>query len=395
MKIRAIGLGLMLAAAAAAGAEAFSVLLTNPEEAVFHFVLDPPELASFDPGSSVFANVVYDYFFEKPQAGPASFRSLAAGATVRLKDLAEGNHLLVGFFALAKRREYPVRVLQLKAGGGLAERVYSVYAEPAQFKARAGRGRLAAFPPVEAASAAPAEAATPAAAPVPQGAEAAPSGAQPPQAATAAGAQAPPAAPAAPGELAIRIDNDYADWEAIPVLRSFADYRPRTFTRERIGGKRAELPLEQARFWQKGGTGLAELKLVDNGPSLYLFLSTRSAMAEGLSLYLYFRDPLDPEGRNRVTVELVPATGNKAGLVALWVKDREPEAAGTLASGAFFLEAALDKRLIFSALSSGRQAGWLVLTAGYHDRNSLTYEEFYYLQLPLGELPTPDTLYDP
>jgi hypothetical protein len=378
MKIRAIGLGLMLAAAAAAGAEAFSALLTNPEEAVFHFVLDPPELASFDPGSSVFANVVYDYFLEPAASGQTAFRSLAPGATVRLKDLAEGNHLLVGFFALASRREYPVRVLTLKAGGGLTERVYSVYSEPSLFKARAGRGRLAAFQPAAAASTAPSGA------PAPQGAAAAPapSGAEPPKAAAAA------------GQLAIRIDNNYADWEAIPVFRNFADYRPQTFIRERIGGKRLEFPLEQARFWQKGGTGLAELKLVDNGPSLYLFLSTRSAIAEGLSIYLYFRDPLDPEGQNRVTVELLPATSTKAGLAALWVKEREPAVAGTLASGAFFLEAALDKRLIFGALPSGQQVGWLELTTGFHDRNSLTYEEFYYLKLPLAELPTPDTLFD-
>ncbi len=364
MKIRAIGLGLILAAAAA-GAQSFAVLLNNPEASALHFVLDPPELSSFDPGSSVFASVVYDYFLESPVAGPTLFRTLAPGATLQLKDLAEGTHLLVGFFELPGRRDYPVRILQLMAGGGMAERFYSVYAQPSLFRARAGRGRLAGF--------------TQAGSPSEQAAGPAPEGG---------------VAGAASGQLGLAIDNDFADWEAIPVLRSFADYTPRTFLREQIGGGRIELPLEQSRYWQKGGTGLYELKIVDNGPKLYLYLSTRSAMAEGLSIYLYFQDPQDREGENRVTVELLPATGNKAGLVALWVKGHGPVAAGTLASGVFFLEAAMDKATVYSALASGPQGGFLELTTGYHDRSSLSYEEFYYTRLALKGLPAPDTLFD-
>jgi hypothetical protein len=196
------------------------------------------------------------------------------------------------------------------------------------------------------------------------------------------------------GELGLAIDNDFADWEPIPVLRSFADYGPRTFLREQIGGGRLELPLDQSRFWQKAGTALYELKIVDDGANLYLYASTRSAMAEGLSLYLYFRDPRDREGENRVTVELLPAIGDKAGLVALWVKGHGPVAAGALASGVFFLEAAVDKATVYGALASGPQAGFLELTTGYHDRSSLSYEEFYYTRLALKDLPTPDTLFD-
>ena len=367
MRIRAIGLGLMLAAALAGAQPAqqsFAVLLNNPEASAFHFVLDPPELAKFDPGSSVFANVVYDYFLESPATGPTLFRTLPPGATLRLKDLAEGTHLLVGFFALPGRRDYPVRIQQLLAGGGMAERFYTMYAEPSLFRARAGRGRLAGF----SATGTPAG---PSAAGTTQG-----------------------GATSFASELGLAIDNDFADWEAIPALRSFTDYSPKTFLREQIGGGRLELPLAQSRFWQKAGTGLFELKIVDNGSNLYLYVSTRSAMAEGLSLYLYFRDPRDKIGENRVTVELLPAVGEKAGLVALWVKGHGPVAAGTLASGVFFLEASLDKATIFGALASGPQAGFLELSSAYHDRSSLSYEEFYYARLALKDLPTPDTLFE-
>jgi hypothetical protein len=195
MRIRAIGLGLMLAAALAGaqaakdgGVQYFAVLLNNPEASAFHFVLDPPELAQFDPGSSVFANVVYDYFLESPATGPTLFRTLPPGATLRLKDLPEGTHLLVGFFALPGRRDYPVRVQQLLAGGGMAERFYTMYAEPSLFRARAGRGRLAGF----SATGAPAL-------PAPSGT-----------------AQEGAAPFASRGELGLLIDNDFADWEAIP-----------------------------------------------------------------------------------------------------------------------------------------------------------------------------------
>ena len=345
MRIRAICLGLILAAAAAAGAQTFTVLLNNPEGSDFHFVLDPPELTGLDPASSTFANGVYAYFAEAPAAGAAKFENLPAGTTRRLEKLSEGTHLLIGFFAPPNRGEFPVRTLLLKAGGGVAERYYSVYAQPVLFKAKVGRGRLAAF--------------------------------------SAEGAEA---------QVRIRIDNDYEDWEAVPVFRSFADYQPRTFTRERIGGGRLELPLGQSLFWQKGGTGLSDLKLVDDGKSLFVFISTRSAIAEGLSIYLYFREPRDAEGENRVTVELVPTAGTKPGLPVLWVKDREPAAVGSLASQGFFLEAELDRQAVYGALESDPKQVALELTTGYYDRGSLAYEEFYYAMMALSDLPSPERL---
>jgi hypothetical protein len=340
MKIKAICLGLILAAAAAAAAQTFTVLLNNPEGSDFHFVLDPPELAGLDPASTAFADGVYAYFAESPGAGGAKFENLPAGTTRRLEKLAEGTHLLIGFFAPLNRGEFPVRTLVLKAGGGVAERFYSVYAQPVLFKAKAGRGRLAAFP--------------------------------------AGGAEE---------QAGIRIDNNYEDWEAIPVFRSFADYRPRTFTRERIGGGRLELPLEQSLFWPKGGTGLADLKLLDDGKSLFVFVSTRSAIAEGLSIYLYFRQPHDPEGENRVTVELLPATNDKQGLPVLWVKDHPAAAIGSLASHGFLLEAELDRKAIYGALDSDPRQVAVELTTAYYDRASLAHEEFYYAMIALSDVP--------
>jgi len=358
--MKALILGLLLAAAALAGAQPFTVLLNNPEESDFYFTLDPPELSGFDPAASIFPSVVFDYFAEVPPAGWPGFQPLPAGATRRLENLAEGTHLVVGFFALRNRTEYPVRTLTVKAGGGMSERLYSIYSEPSLFKARAGRGRLASFAPSE--------------------------------------TETPPSAmvrPPVEGRLNIVIDNKYEDWEAIPVLASFSDYQPASFSREQYGTPSQVLPLSEARYWQKGGTSLADLKAAQEDRTLYLFLSTRSAIADGLSFFLYFHDPKDPPDENRVTVELVPATGGRPGLVVLWVRDKSPVPAGELASGSFFLEASLDLALVDAALVSRLEMSSMELTACFRDRLALVYEEFYYITLALKEIPTADRLYAP
>jgi hypothetical protein len=358
--MKALILGLFLAAAMLAGAQPFKVLLNNPEESDFYFTLDPPELSGFDPAASIFPSVVYDYFADVPPAGWPGFQPLPAGATRRLENLAEGTHLVVGFFVLRNRTEFPVRTLTVRAGGGMSERLYSIYAEPSLFRARVGRGRLAAF--------------------------------------AAAGKGAPPAGvvrPPSEERLNIRIDNRYDDWEAIPVLVSFVDYQPASFSREQYGTPARVLPLSEARYWKKGGTSLAELKAAQEDRTLYLFLSTRSAMADGLSIFLYFRDPKDKPEENRVTVELLPATSGESGLAVLWVKDRAPIAAGELASGSFFLEASLDLAAIDAALVSRLELASVELTSCFRDRLALVYEEFYYATLSVKEIPTAARLYAP
>ena len=54
----------------------------------------------------------------------------------------------------------------------------------------------------------------------------------------------------------------------------------------------------------------------------------------------------------------------------------------------------MDKATVYGELASGPQSGFLQLSSGYHDRSSLSYEEFYYARLALPDLPTPETLFD-
>ena len=143
-------LSAVLIVGAAALAQANTVVIQNAENAVFHYVLDPPELTAFDPSASIFPNVVYDYFSEAPAAEDdfVGFAGLDSGQSVRFENLSEGKHLLVGFFVMPGERQFPVRVIHLQAGGELDERTYQIYSEPSFISARAGRGRIAAFLPI-------------------------------------------------------------------------------------------------------------------------------------------------------------------------------------------------------------------------------------------------------
>ena len=155
----------MAAAAALLPGQNSTVVIQNAEETTFHYVLDPPELTAFDTASVIFENVVYDYFVQEPAAEDdfPGFSALAPGESLRLEDLADGKHLLVGFFVIPGKMCFPVRVITLQVGGELDERTYRIFSEPALIQARAGRGRISDYAPIPpqavAAAAEPTEAA--------------------------------------------------------------------------------------------------------------------------------------------------------------------------------------------------------------------------------------------
>ena len=115
----------VLLAATGAWSQSYTVVIENAEDKAFYYVLDPPELIVFETGTSIFENVVFDYFAEEPANGDdfTGFSELAPGESLSLDALTEGKHLLVGFFVLPGEMGFPVRVITLQAGGGLDERI--------------------------------------------------------------------------------------------------------------------------------------------------------------------------------------------------------------------------------------------------------------------------------
>ncbi|MCK5008477.1 MAG: hypothetical protein KAR73_13890, partial [Spirochaetales bacterium] len=81
------------------------------------------------------------------------------------------------------------------------------------------------------------------------------------------------------------------------------------------------------------------------------------------------------------------------GLVVLWEKDRKPVVVGKLASGSFFLEARIEKELLFDLLYARPEITFFDLTTSFFDRQELTYEEFYIATVALAEIPTEKTIY--
>jgi hypothetical protein len=358
--------------------QTFSVVIHNAESSNFYYVLDPPELTVFDTSASIFQSVVYDYFADAPEATDefSGFTEIEPGAS-RSVDLSEGKHLLVGFFAIPGRREFPVRVITVQSGGGLDVRNYTVYSEPSLIQARAGRGRISAYKPVPAA-AAPAVAAAPGAAP-------------------AVGEQTPAQVSEEAGFFRFAIDNRYDDWEAIPTFLSFSAERDLpSFTSEQYGAEFEVLPIERSRHWGQGGTAINEVKVVDNVEAIYLYISTHSAISANLSVFLYFhsdRNLKRPGARNQFTLEMVPQRAEEPGLVVLWEKQRQPVIVGKLASGSFFLEARIDKDELYDLLYVKPEITFFDMTTSFFDRQELAYEEFYITSVPLNSIPTEKTLY--
>jgi hypothetical protein len=397
---RFLWVGILLAGAAGLlPGQSCTVVIQNTDEATFHYVLDPPELTAFDPASSIFPNVVYDYFAEEPLDADefSGFSELDPGQTVRLEGLSEGKHLLVGFFEVPGERGFSVRVITLQAGGGLDERTYRIYTQPALITARAGRGRIEDYPPVPAKAIAEAEEAGEAGAPPAGAAEAATRGAAAP------GAAAPGEGPAAGAPSAekeffrFQIDNRYEDWEAIPTFLSFPDGRDlSSFTREQYGGPFEVLPIGRSRHWGSGGSSINEVKVAANRRAVYLYISTHSALSANLSIFLYFHNERNlrrPGATNHFTLELVPSRAEKPGLAVLWEKDRKPVIAGSLASGSFFLEARIEMEQLYDLLRARPEITFFDLTTTIYDRQELAYEEFYIASVPLAEIPTEETLY--
>ena len=366
---------LLAATAGLLWSQSYTVVIQNAEDTTFYYVLDPPELIVFDTASSIFENVILDYFAEKPANGDdfPGFSELTPGESLSLDGLAEGKYLLVGFYVLPGEMGFPVRVITLQAGGGLEERTYRIFSEPALITARAGRGRLSDHPPI------------------------------PPRAVAQPGAPAAPAPPAAAapaeerGFFRFQIDNRYEDWEAIPAFLSFPQERSlESFTREQYGGQFEVLPIDQSRHWGAEGTAVNEVKVVNNLESIYLYISTYSAISSNVSVFLYFHTEQNLRRRgatNRFTLELIPEKAEEPGLVVLWEKDREPMIVGSLASGSFFLEAKIDKKLLYDIEVAKPEIAFFDLTTSYFDRQELAYEEFYVASVPLSGIPTEKTLY--
>ena len=324
------------------------VSLQNQENATFYYTVDPKELAGLTAGSPLLASRIADFFAARDGV---TFASLAPNATVKLNGLADGAHLLVGFFAVEDLTQYPVRVITLQADSSLGDRYYAIFASPALLSIARDSGRIASFA---------------------HGSGVDNGESQPGTAAPATAS--PPAAEA-------------ADTGLQQIATFSQKFTPAFFTRERLGDFTV-LPISDSRAWALTGTRIESISgsLVDG--TLKISLSVEGGFAERVSYFLYVFGTRSPGSNNRFTLELQPrAEGNRA-VCLLWQRGiRLPMIVGDVTATDHTIE--LDTstgQFPATLLSDLGPTATVDLTAGWFDRGLRTWEEFYYTTFSLGDI---------
>ncbi len=343
----AVPVVLLVCLTAAVPAFGGPLVVRNEEDQTFHFAIDPPGLAGGEANTLSFRLRLIDWFLQEGEAWP--FTGLSPKGTVTVADLPPGRHLLVGFFEMGGSLDYPVGLWEVQAGTGAETVTLPVRREASVISVRQGEGRLARL------------------------------------------AQ-PPAGDAEDPAPAIRLDQQYEDWEGVPSLATFSGfYEPASFTRQTDQGWEV-LPMSDSRHWKTDGTQLNEIKVLAGEDDIWFFVSAQSSVSTRLSIFLYFHDREAGPGQNRVTLEIAPGDADLPGVVLLWPRGSgsapQPEAVGRLVSGGFFMEGRVSRKMVEAALGSeGGPEAFFDLTSCYFDRSAGSYEEFYFTTIYLRDIP--------
>jgi hypothetical protein len=396
MKTMMCAAAAMLLMYGAAFAQSSTVTIQNQELSMFYYLVDPAELAGLTAGSPLLSSKVSD-FFASPAAQPA-FTLLAPEAEAKLEGLADGQHLLLGFFAVEQADEFPVRVVTITADSRVGERFYALFADPPQMNIARGTGRLAGFARPDAAASAAAvqtaavQATSDAAAQT--AAEQAASQASTPTTATQAGADAAAVQTAAAQTAAVQATSDTAAPSAaarasLAQIAAFSrDYSPVVFTREQ-GGSFSVLPIGQSRSWQQSGTRIGSISAAMDSVGLRVSLAVPGGISEKVSYFFYVFSERSLGKENGLTFELEPRANGNRGACLLWEKGApSPRLVGTVSTTSSEIGLDIPAFELPQALA-GAAAGetTIDLTSGWYDKSIGAWEEFYFATLSAGQIP--------
>jgi hypothetical protein len=326
-----------------ASAQISSVTLENQEGSTFYYMVDPKELDGLSAGSPLLSAKVAEFFSSK--SDDTSFATLAPGKEANIGPLADGTHLLLGFFAVEGLSDFPVRVLSVVADSQMGNRFYAVFASPALMNVPRGQGRLAEFgsvPQGETASAQPADGAGEVAqAPTPSG-----------------------------------------------TLATFADgYTPESFSRERQGDF-SVLPISQSRAWGLTGTRIKSVSATMDSGTIRLSLAAPEGFSEHVSYFFYVFDSRAPSRASTATLELEPRADGNHGACLLWKEGASaPSIIGDVKSDDTTVEMKVKADQLTSGAPTPDSSPTVDVTAGWYDRALGVWEEFYYTTFALEEIP--------
>ena len=324
----------------AAYAQTSSVTLGNQEGSTFYYIVDPRELDGLTVGSPLLSAKVAEFFAS--HADDTSFTTLAPGSEASIGSLADGTHLLLGFFAVEGLTDFPVRVLSLVADSRMGNRFYAIFASPALMGVPRGQGRLASFGAVKQGETAEAQA-------------------------TVEGAEAQAAA---------------------GTLATFADtYSPESFSREKQGDF-SVLPLSESRGWGLTGTRIKSVSATMESGVVKVSLAAPEGFSEHVSYFFYVFDSRALSKVSTATFELEPRADGNRGACLLWKQGADaPSIVGEVKSDDTHVEVDIGQDQISSGGQDTGASPTVDVTAGWYDRALGVWEEFYYTTFALEEIP--------
>ncbi len=335
-----------------------AVTLQNQENAVFYFVMDPPDLSGITASSPLLESEVALFFSKETETFP--FSPIQPKASITLKGLSEGMHLLVGFFAMEERIEFPVRIISVQVDTKLGARTYELYSEPALLNPARGLGKLASF------------GATPS-----------------PQAVLSGKPEEKPAAEEKPAEPSAATSAPAPEIAKLYDIAAFpVSYEPAVFTREKEKTFTV-LPIEDAGYWNRNGTRIASLSGSITEQAIGFEIKSVSGFSTNVSYFMYLFSNRNLGVENKYTLEIIPVLeGRSKGLALLWIKGRDaPLAFGSLAVEGSILRVVADTSTLpqdfVSLLIPGTSAD---VTACFFDEDARTYEEFFYKTFSLSAI---------
>ncbi len=340
-----------------------SVTLLNMEDSWLYFVMDPKDLEGLTAASPLLNSSVSSYFSTESEDFP--FTRLTPGGSFDLAGLADGSHLLVGFFARQDRTEFPVRVLTVQVDKKMGTRFYSIFAEPALFTITRDTGRLAKF---EGAPGEPAVAA------------------KAPETAAAAEDKEPKTAEEAP---AVAETPAATVQEPIELATYSPSFAPAVFTKESAGDFSVK-PIAQAVYWDKNGTRVKAISGLRTDGAISIDIASDKGFSKEVSYFFYLFGERTLGKENSLTLEIKPVLeGAEDGIVLLWEKGKQiPTAIGTVKVEGEMCRFSADLgSLPAEAASSLGENASADFTACYFDEGSGVYEEFFYTTLALREFP--------
>jgi len=159
--------------------------------------------------------------------------------------------------------------------------------------------------------------------------------------------------------LPISLDGQFADWQALPDLRRFSSNQAPLEAYQTDGGTSVKIT-DQGLYKRKAGTDLEKIKVLKTASFLYYLVSSYSAQAEGLSIFIKVYDPQKANEKPLFTLEIPRLS--KSGTILLW-KEKDGKTfsrtVGSFAAQAYYLEACINWTALNAdeqkALSASRQ----------------------------------------